>query len=75
MDHALGRHDMQAIRSILVVIEADHADSLALKRARLIAGVTGAHLHLLIGDKKKHPHTAVLVELKRRLHEDRKSVV
>ena len=61
---------MQAIRSILVVIEADHADSLALKRARLIAGVTGAHLHLLICDKKKHPHTAVLVELKRRLHDE-----
>ena len=61
---------MQAIRSILVVIEADHADSLALKRARLIAGVTGAHLHLLICDKDKHPHTAVLVELKRRLHDE-----
>lgn len=61
---------MQAIRSILVVIEADYADSLALKRARLIAGVTQAHLHLLICDKQKHPHTAVLLELKRRLHDE-----
>ncbi|MCI8209934.1 universal stress protein UspA [Pseudomonas sp. S25] len=58
---------MQSIRSILVVIEPEHPDSLALKRARLIAGVTGAHLHLLICDKEKHPHTAVLAEVKRRL--------
>ncbi|HEX8593358.1 MAG TPA: universal stress protein [Pseudomonas sp.] len=61
---------MQSIRSILVVIEPDHADSLALKRARLIAGVTQAHLHLLICDKKSHPHNAVLAELKRRLHDE-----
>lgn len=61
---------MQAIRSILVVIEPDHADSLALKRARLIAGVTQAHLHLLMCDKSNHPHNAVLVELKQRLHNE-----
>jgi hypothetical protein len=29
---------MQAIRSILVVIEPEHSESLALKRAKLIAG-------------------------------------
>lgn len=58
---------MQSIRSILVVIEAEQPDSLALNRARLIAGVTGAHLHLLICDKEKHPHTALLLDLKRRL--------
>jgi nucleotide-binding universal stress UspA family protein len=60
---------MQAIRSILVVIEADHADSLALKRAKLIAGVTQAHLHLLICDKK-YPHTALLVDLQSHLHDE-----
>ncbi|SDI39270.1 Nucleotide-binding universal stress protein, UspA family [Pseudomonas flavescens] len=40
---------MQAIRSILVVIEGD-AEELALKRAKLIAGVTQSHLHLLVCD-------------------------
>lgn len=39
---------MQSIRSILVVIEPDRPDNLALKRAHLIAGATGAQLHLLI---------------------------
>jgi len=60
---------MQEIGSILVVIEPDQseADSLALKRARLIAGVTDAHLHLLICDKEQHPHTAVLLEMKQHL--------
>ena len=65
---------MQAIRSILVVIEAEHADSLALKRARMIAGVTDAHLHLLVCDRDKHPHTAVLLELERRLRDEGFSV-
>jgi universal stress protein E len=50
---------MQAVRSILVIIEPQHAESLALKRAKLIAGVTGAHLHLLVCDKK-HDHSALL---------------
>jgi len=58
---------MQDIRSILVVIEPTletrPADSLALKRARLIAGVTGAHLHLLMCDKKLD-HSRLLTELK-----------
>lgn len=43
---------MQAIRSILVVMEPNHAENLALKRAKLIAGVTQSHLHLLVCDKK-----------------------
>lgn len=43
---------MQAIRSILVVMEPNHAEGLALKRAKLIAGVTQSHLHLLVCDKK-----------------------
>ncbi|WLH71344.1 universal stress protein [Pseudomonas fluorescens] len=60
---------MQAIRSILVVIEPEHSESLALKRAKLIAGVTGAHLHLLVCDKK-HEHSAMLSLLKSGLQED-----
>ncbi|OLF54708.1 universal stress protein [Pseudomonas chlororaphis] len=54
---------MQAIRSILVVIEPSLGESLALKRAKLIAGVTQAHLHLLVCDKK-HEHSALLSVLK-----------
>ena len=64
---------MQAIRSILVVIEPEHSESLALKRAKLIAGVTGAHLHLLVCDKK-HEHSALLSLLKSGLQEDGYSV-
>jgi universal stress protein E len=65
--------NMQAIRSILVVIEPEHSESLALKRAKLIAGVTGAHLHLLVCDKK-HEHSALLSLLKAGLQEDGYSV-
>ncbi|WP_338485790.1 universal stress protein [Pseudomonas trivialis] len=64
---------MQAIRSILVVIEPEHADSLALKRGRLIAGVTDAHLHLLVCDRR-HEHSALLSQLKAELREDGYSV-
>jgi nucleotide-binding universal stress UspA family protein len=60
---------MQAIRSILVIIEPEHSESLALKRAKLIAGVTDAHLHLLVCDKK-HEHSALLALLKAGLQED-----
>jgi len=60
---------MQAIRSILVVIEPGHPESLALKRAKLIAGVTQAHLHLLVCDRK-HDHAAMLGTLKATLLED-----
>ncbi|MEX5539247.1 universal stress protein [Pseudomonas poae] len=64
---------MQAIRSILVIIEPEQADSLALRRARLIAGVTGAHLHLLVCDRR-HEHSALLSQLKAGLWEDGYSV-
>ncbi|MES2818168.1 MAG: universal stress protein [Pseudomonadota bacterium] len=50
---------MQAIRNILVVVEPGQSESLALKRAKLIAGVTQSHLHLLMCDKK-HDHSAQL---------------
>ncbi|HLA30201.1 MAG TPA: universal stress protein [Pseudomonas sp.] len=53
---------MQAIRSILVVMEPERAEGLALKRAKLIAGVTQSHLHLLVCDKK-NDHTAYLSDL------------
>jgi nucleotide-binding universal stress UspA family protein len=64
---------MQAIRSILVVIEPEHSESLALKRAKLIAGVTQAHLHLLVCDKK-HDHAGMLGVLKAALVADGYSV-
>lgn len=64
---------MQAIRSILVVIEPEHSESLALKRAKLIAGVTQAHLHLLVCDPK-HDHSGMLGVLKAALLADGYSV-
>ncbi|MEJ5059023.1 MULTISPECIES: universal stress protein [unclassified Pseudomonas] len=64
---------MQAIRSILVVIDPEHSESLALKRAKLIAGVTQAHLHLLVCDRK-HDHSGMLGVLKASLLEDGYSV-
>ena len=60
---------MQAIRSILVVLDPEHAHSRALTRAKLIAGVTGARLHLLMCDKR-HDHSALLSVLCRQLHDD-----
>ena len=53
---------MQAIRSILVVLEPDRPEGLALRRAKLIANVTQSHLHLLICDKKSD-HSAYLSDL------------
>lgn len=64
---------MQSIRSILVVINPEHSESLALKRAKLIAGVTQAHLHLLVCDKK-HDHAGLLSVLKAALLADGYSV-
>ncbi|NVZ61841.1 universal stress protein [Pseudomonas gingeri] len=60
---------MQAIRSILVILDPEHAHSLALNRAKLIAKVTDAHLHLLMCDPK-HDHSALLSLLKSQLHDD-----
>lgn len=53
---------MQAVRSILVIIEPHDAQNLALTRAKLIACVTQAHLHLLVCDKKKD-HSLLLEQL------------
>lgn len=50
---------MQAIRSILVVMEPEQPEALALKRAKLIAGVTQSHLHLLVCDRK-HDYSVFL---------------
>ena len=48
---------MQAIRSILVVLEPGQQPSLPLNRAKLLAGVTQSHLHLLICTKKQDHST------------------
>ena len=53
---------MQAIRNLLVVMEPEQPEGLALKRAKLIAGVTQSHLHLLVCDKK-HDHSTYLSDL------------
>lgn len=60
---------MQAVRSILVVIEPEHPEGYALKRAKLIAGVTQSHLHLLVCDKK-HDHSGLLSLLCSGLRQD-----
>ncbi|CRM16966.1 universal stress protein family protein [Pseudomonas sp. FH4] len=64
---------MNEIGKILVIIEPEHSESLALKRAKLIAGVTDAHLHLLVCDRK-HEHSALLSLLKEQLLADGYSV-
>ncbi|EKT4524197.1 universal stress protein [Pseudomonas putida] len=60
---------MQAVRSILVVLDPEHAHSRALARAKLISGVTGARLHLLMCDKRQD-HSALLSLLSSQLHDD-----
>ncbi len=64
---------MQAVRSILVIIEPDHPEGHALKRAKLIAGVTQSYLHLLVCDKK-HDHSGLLDVLGNGLREEGYSV-
>lgn len=64
---------MQAVRSILVIIEPEHPEGYALKRAKLIAGVTQSHLHLLVCDKK-HDHSGLLEVLRNALSLDGYSV-
>ncbi|VXC99918.1 Nucleotide-binding universal stress protein, UspA family [Pseudomonas sp. 8Z] len=54
---------MQTIRRILVVVEPQLPEGLALTRAKLIAGVTQSHLHLLVCDKKGD-HSALLDDLR-----------
>ncbi|SDH79374.1 universal stress protein [Pseudomonas panipatensis] len=60
---------MQAIRSILVVVNPDQPDGLALKRAKLIASVTQSHLHLLACEKRGD-FSARLEELAASLREE-----
>lgn len=61
---------MQLIRRILVVIEPsaenDKVESLAMRRACLMANATGASLHLLICDSK-FDHSELLATLKQDL--------
>lgn len=57
---------MQAIRQILMVIDPRLPENLALKRARLIAGASQAHLHLLVCDAK-HDHSEYLTGLRKEL--------
>jgi nucleotide-binding universal stress UspA family protein len=64
---------MQEIRSILVVLEPDQPDGLALKRARLIAGATQSELHLVVCDGQQD-HGAWLGELADTLREEGYSV-
>lgn len=64
---------MQAIRRILVVIQPHRPDGLALKRAKLIAGVTQSHLHLLVCEKN-HDHQADLAALAKGLTDEGFSV-
>ena len=60
---------MQAIRTILVVMTPSQPEELALKRAKLIAGVTQSHLHLLVCDKRGE-HAKYLADTAQALKED-----
>lgn len=60
---------MQAIRCILVVIDPNQPQELALKRARLISSVSQSRLHLLTCDAK-HDHSAHLAALREQLESD-----
>jgi len=60
---------MQAIRCILVVIDPNQPQELALKRARLISTVSQSHLHLLICDTR-HDHSAHLNALREQLESE-----
>ncbi len=60
---------MQAIRCILVVIDPNLSDNLALKRARLIASVSQSRLHLVICDTR-HDHADYLDALRVSLEDE-----
>lgn len=64
---------MQAIRSILVVVDPSRSEDLALKRAKLIACVTQSHLHILVCDKKAD-HSDFLCSLSENLKDEGFSV-
>ncbi len=59
---------MQSVRSILVVLQPEHAQGWSLDRATLIARVTGARLHLFVHDKHSD-HRSRLALLSRQLDE------
>ncbi|MBD1587251.1 universal stress protein [Pseudomonas typographi] len=64
---------MYEIGRLLVVLGDEHGQSLALRRARLIAKATGAHMHLLVCDRQ-HDRTALLAGLKAQLVDNGYSV-
>ncbi|TLX60089.1 universal stress protein UspA [Stutzerimonas nosocomialis] len=64
---------MQAIRRILVIIDAHEDQGFVLKRAKLIAGVAQSHLHLLVCERK-HDHGELLQRLQASLREEGFSV-
>ncbi|MNE36054.1 Universal stress protein E [compost metagenome] len=61
---------MQAVRSILVILDPEHTHGLALNRAKLIAKATQARLHLLMCDKRQEHHAAQLAFLKNEMLDD-----
>ncbi|MFF7709315.1 universal stress protein [Pseudomonas sp. NPDC007930] len=64
---------MYDIGRLLVVLGGEQAHSLALHRARLIAKVTCAHMHLLLCDRSQD-RTALLTGLKAQLADEGHSV-
>lgn len=64
---------MYEIGRLLVVLDNPQGQSLALRRARLIAKATGAHMHLLVCDRHQD-RTALLTGLKSQLGDDGYSV-
>lgn len=64
---------MHTIRSILVVMNPGQPEDFALERARQIAKITGAHLHLLVCDRR-NAHADSLEQAAKRLKADNISV-
>ena len=64
---------MHAIRSILVVMTPNQPEDFALERARQIAKITGAHLHLLVCDRR-NTHADYLEQAAARLKAENLSV-
>jgi universal stress protein E len=65
---------MQAIRRILVIVQPELTEALALKRAKLIAGVTQSQLHLLICAEDPKDYSVLLAELAEQLNAEGYSV-
>lgn len=64
---------MHSIRRILVVVTPNQPEDFALARARQIAKITGAHLHLLVCDRR-NIHTDYLEQAAARLKAENLSV-